>query len=66
MLRLIFTGLAVLASFALSAQDLHVYYDAFTDSVYYTQNGKPVDRPAVRKGANVVLHVNNYNNYFCL
>lgn len=63
MLKLLFVALGTLASFLLSAQDLHIYYDAFTDSVYYTQNGKPVDRPAVRKGANVVLHVNNYNNY---
>ena len=55
--------LAVLASSALFAQDLHIYYDAYADSVYYAQNGKRISQPAVRKGSNVVLHVNNYNNY---
>ncbi len=45
------------------AQDLHIYYDAFKDSVYFTRQGKPIERPIVRKGDNVVLHVSNYNNY---
>ena len=45
------------------AQDLHIHYNAFTDSIYFMQNGKPVERPAVRKGNNVVLHVSDYNSY---
>lgn len=47
----------------LSAQDLHVYYDVFADTVYYKQNGKPVNQTAVRTGQQVVLHVLNYNDY---
>ena len=47
----------------LKSQDLHVHYDAFTDSVYYLRGGKPIDRPVVRKGENVLFHISNYNNY---
>lgn len=53
----------LLASTLLSAQDLHIYYDAFTDSVFYMQGGRVVDQPKARKGSNVMLHVQNYNNY---
>ncbi len=52
-----------LAAQLLSAQDLHIYYDAYSDSVYYLLGGKPVDRPIVRKGNQVFMHVHNYNNY---
>lgn len=47
----------------LPAQDLHIYYNAFTDSLYFMQADKAVSRPVVRKGDAVVLHVENYNNY---
>ncbi|MCB0531347.1 MAG: hypothetical protein H6574_09770 [Lewinellaceae bacterium] len=53
----------LLAGTLLGAQDLHIYYDAFTDSVFYMQNGQVVDQPKARKGSNVMLHVQNYNNY---
>ena len=62
-LSLPFLCLALAAAQWLPAQDLHIYFNAFTDSVYYMQDGKPVSRPTVRQGANVVLHVENYNNY---
>ena len=62
-LLLLLLLLAVLSSPSLLAQDIHIYYDAYADSVAYVQDGKRVPRPAVRKGDNVVLHVNNYNNY---
>jgi hypothetical protein len=62
-LTLLLPLLAVLSSPSLLAQDLHIYYDAYADSVAYVQNGKRIYKPAVRKGDNVVLHVNNYNNY---
>lgn len=55
--------LAVGAASALRAQDLHVYFDALTDSTHYVQNGRATQRPVVRKGSQVVLHVSNYNNY---
>ncbi|MEZ4941335.1 MAG: hypothetical protein R3D58_10715 [Saprospiraceae bacterium] len=53
----------LLAGTMLTAQDLHIYYDAFTDSVFYMQDGRVVDQPRARKGSNVMLHVQNYNNY---
>ncbi len=48
---------------ALNAQDLHIHYNVFRDSVYYIQNGKPTEKPTARKGSTVLLHVDNYNNY---
>lgn len=48
---------------ALAAQDLHIYYDAHTDSSYYKINGRSVSKPQVKKGQQVVVHVENYNNY---
>lgn len=47
----------------LSAQDLHVFYDVFEDTIYYQMNGKAVPQPAVKKGQQVILHVLNYNDY---
>jgi uncharacterized HAD superfamily protein/uncharacterized protein YdcH (DUF465 family) len=47
----------------MTAQDIHVHYDVFRDSMYYRQNGKAVAAPVVRDGKKVVLHVENYNNY---
>ncbi len=63
MFRLTLLLNAIFITGLLSAQDLHVYYNAFTDSVHYMVEGKPVDRPLVSKGNEVVLHVYNYNNY---
>lgn len=61
-LRILLLPLLFLAT-TLFSQDLHIYYDAFTDSVYYMQNGKTVDRPVARKGSNVMMHIQNYNNF---
>ncbi|MEQ8706026.1 MAG: hypothetical protein RIC19_19000 [Phaeodactylibacter sp.] len=47
----------------LPAQDLHIFYDVFEDTIYYQQNGKPVGRASIKKGQQVVLHVLNYNDY---
>ncbi|MDO8365257.1 MAG: hypothetical protein Q7T20_00580 [Saprospiraceae bacterium] len=55
--------LAFIAVGTLSAQDLHIHYNVFRDSVYYVQNGKPTTKPTARKGSTVLLHVENYNNY---
>lgn len=54
---------AFLAFRSLMAQDLHVYYNAHSDSLYYLQNGRPISRPQVRKGQDVILHIENFNNY---
>lgn len=60
LLLLFITGMGIQY---LPAQDLHIYYNAFTDSLYFMQDDKAVSRPVVRKGNAVVLHVENYNNY---
>ncbi|HMO40386.1 MAG TPA: hypothetical protein PKC76_01815 [Saprospiraceae bacterium] len=48
---------------ALQAQDLHVYYDMQTQTPRYVIDSQRVDRPYVRRGSNVILHIENYNNY---
>jgi hypothetical protein len=63
MIRLLFFLFLALLVSPLTAQDLHIHYDAFTDSVYYLQDEKTIRRPVARKGENVWLHINNYNNY---
>ncbi|MFN7117496.1 MAG: hypothetical protein ACK4TA_11905 [Saprospiraceae bacterium] len=45
------------------AQDLHIYYDLQTQTPRYVVDSQEVLRPYVRRGANVILHVENYNNY---
>ncbi len=46
-----------------TAQDLHVYYDVFRDSVWYVKGGEKTETPSVRKRDLVQLHVVEYNNY---
>ena len=55
--------LLLLATPCLNAQDLHIYYDVFRDSVWYVSNGKALDRPLVRQGNQVHLHLVEYNRY---
>ncbi len=45
------------------AQDLHIYYDVLTQTPRYVIDSQEVERPYVRRGANVILHIENYNNY---
>lgn len=47
----------------LVAQNIHIYYDVSTDSLYYVENGTPTATPGFRKGKPVKLHVVNYNDY---
>ncbi len=47
----------------LGAQDLHIYYDVMTQTPRYVVDSQEVKRPYVRRGANVILHLENYNNY---
>ncbi len=49
--------------FFLPAQDLHIFCDAYNDSIYYMRNNRPVENALVRKGDQIVLHVKNYNSY---
>lgn len=52
-----------LCAMTLYAQPVHIHYNVFRDSVYYLKNGKPLRSPVVRKGEDIVVHVENYNNY---
>ncbi|MFN0013710.1 MAG: hypothetical protein ACKVU2_04105 [Saprospiraceae bacterium] len=47
----------------LSAQDLQIYYDLFTDSMTYKKGGVEVFDPKIRKGDFVVLHFTEFNPY---
>lgn len=48
---------------AVFSQDLHVYYDAQTEKIRYVSEGNEIYKPKIRKGNNIFLHVENYNNY---
>ena len=47
----------------LAAQDLHIYYNVFRDSIWYLSDGKSLDRPIVRQGYPVYFHLVEYNRY---
>lgn len=47
----------------MTAQDLHIYYDLLTDKVKYKSDKKTLDKPVVKVGEMIYLHLENYNNY---
>jgi hypothetical protein len=47
----------------LYAQDLHVYYNLYTDSVWYIKNGKPLEKAGVNKRDYIQLHVIEFNDF---
>ncbi|MBK6824395.1 MAG: hypothetical protein IPG87_15960 [Saprospiraceae bacterium] len=49
--------------FKLQAQELHVYYNVFKDSLWYVKDGKDIENPIVKKGKQITVHLVNYNNY---
>ncbi len=55
--------LASLFSLRLSAQDLNIYFDAQTKEVIYITKGDTIYRPKVRKGEQIVFHLQNFNNF---
>ncbi|NBC08823.1 MAG: hypothetical protein GVY26_16655, partial [Bacteroidetes bacterium] len=57
------TILLLICYSAVQAQDLHIYYDVFADSVSYRLSGKAVKKPQLKKGQQAILHVINYNDY---
>ncbi len=61
--KTLLVGLIFTCSIQAKAQKLHIFYNVFRDSIYYVQNGKSVSTPNIRKGDDVLLHVDNYNNY---
>jgi hypothetical protein len=51
-------------AFSVAAQDLHIYYDMETQTPRYLLGDTlEIDQPYVRQGNNVILHIQNYNNY---
>lgn len=53
----------LLAGVTARAQDLHIYYDVYRDSVWYKSDGRSIARPQVRQGAQVHFHLVEYNRY---
>lgn len=45
------------------SQDLHIHYDVQTEHIKYISDDKVIKRPTVKKGSNIFVHVENYNNY---
>ncbi len=62
-LRILLVLCFCITTFISSAQDLHIYYDAQNNKTRYEYGGKIVSKPKVRKGGNVFVHVENFNNY---
>jgi len=59
----LFGLLFLLGAVQLPAQDLHVYYNLFTDSLSYKKDGVDVKKPKIRKGDFIILHFTEYNPY---
>ena len=53
----------LLFSQLLIAQDLHIYYDTQSEILRYEVEGKTVEKPIAKRGHNIYLHVQNFNNY---
>lgn len=45
------------------AQPLHIYYDVYTDSLWFESDGKSVSKPSARKGREVSLHLLEFNHF---
>ncbi len=56
-------GCFLLLAAPVAAQDLHMYYDLFTDSISYRKDGKLVSNPKIRRGDFIVLHFTEFNPY---
>ena len=61
--QLLFICLILFLSNKSISQDLHIHYDFFTDEFKYILDGKEVNKPKIKKGNMVHLHVNEMNNY---
>lgn len=48
---------------SLLSQDLHIHYDAFTENLRYVYEGQEINTPKAKKGYEIYLHIENYNNY---
>lgn len=46
-----------------TAQELHLYYDLFTEKLEYQSEGKTLSKPKLKKGGTVYLHLTEFNSY---
>ncbi len=53
----------LLLTAALSAQEVHAFYDLFDDSLTFQRDGKAVKKPRLRRGDRVVVHFTEFNPY---
>ncbi len=51
------------AALPLNAQELHVYYNLFNDSLFYKMDGKVLDEPKLRNGHEILFHFTEFNNF---
>jgi hypothetical protein len=61
--RFLVIGVLLLSCWPLDAQDLNIYFDAQTKEVTYITKGDTIYRPKVRKGEQIVFHLQNFNNF---
>jgi len=45
------------------SQDLEIYYNSMDESMTFVYEGETIQRPKVKKFSNIILHVENLNNY---
>jgi hypothetical protein len=53
----------ILACYTLKSQDLNIYYDVHSDSMWFMKDNKVVTEPTVKKGKQVYFHLVEFNNY---
>ncbi len=47
----------------LQAQELHVYYNLFNDSLTFKMDGKVLEDPKLKNGQEIELHLTEFNNF---
>ncbi|MEZ5031808.1 MAG: hypothetical protein R2787_10445 [Saprospiraceae bacterium] len=61
--QILIPALCLVGSAQVQAQDLHIHYDAFHETFRAVRGDKEVDEYSVKKGNQIFLHVDNYNNF---
>jgi hypothetical protein len=62
-MRNLLLSLCLLTTYPVFSQDLHIYLDAHTEQIVYVSGKDTLDRPRVKMGDQVYIHLINYNNY---
>ena len=47
----------------LKAQDMHIYYNLFNDSIVYKMEGKVIEDPKLKNGQDIQFHFTEFNNF---